>query len=698
LGGGITFALALLVWASPQGLTRLEHTVLDAQIRLRGERAVGPNITLVLVDEKSLKEAGRWPWSRDRQAQLVGAIAADGAKAIGLDIIYAEPEATPSLAVLNDILSRASADRSVPASFRNLLSRQIARADPDRAFVRGLQQSKNVILATPFFVPAAGALRPEEFPLIPQASTLLRKNEFRLVRRAKSGGELSPYEATAALPPLKQFVDAAAGIGHVYRLPDEDGVTRREYLALKFDEAYYPSFALEVARIALDVPRERMALLLGEGVYLNDVKIPTDQKSRMIIDYVGRELRFPWVSATDVLHGRVARGTFSGRVVLVGTGALGTYDQLTTPFSANFPGVEKNATVVDNIIHGNFLQAGLWSDPVEVAALVLLGLSLTYLLPRLRVLYGTALAGAALLGYAGLSQYLFVSHHLVIPTFAPLLAIVLVFMSTTVLTFVVREKQAKIVQDMFSSYVSPKIVAELIRSPAAARLGGQRKDVTMLFSDLVGFTTFSEGREAEAVVAQLNEYLGAMTDVIFAWNGTLDKFVGDEVVVFWGAPVDQPDHAVLAVGCALDMRRRLAELQAKWKAEGSPVLDHGIGINTGMALIGNIGAEGRKMDYTMIGDQVNLAARFQSLTRTFGHPILLTASTAHRIKPMIGGQQAGTPAGPLGPVLLRCLGPVNVKGKDRTTEAYAITPLEPGMLSRVEESPMGEKRAQAGAA
>jgi adenylate cyclase len=251
---------------------------------------------------------------------------------------------------------------------------------------------------------------------------------------------------------------------------------------------------------------------------------------------------------------------------------------------------------------------------------------------------------------------------------------------------------------MFSSYVSPKIVAELIKSPDAARLGGQRKDVTMLFSDLVGFTTFSEGREAEAVVAQLNEYLGAMTDVIFKWNGTLDKFVGDEIVVFWGAPVDQPDHSVLAVGCALEMRRRLAELQAKWNAEGKPVLDNGIGLNTGTAVIGNIGAEGRKMDYTMIGDQVNLAARFQSLTRTFGHPILLTASTADRIKLLIAGQQVGAVAGMLGPVLLRRLGPVKVKGKDQMTEAYAIAPLEPGTVSRVEDDPPQENRHQAGAA
>jgi len=391
------------------------------------------------------------------------------------------------------------------------------------------------------------------------------------------------------------------------------------------------------------------------------------------------------VSASDVLHGRVAPGTLDRQVVLVGTGALGTYDQLTTPFSANFAGVEKNATIVENILHHHFLNAGLWSDPIEVGAVLLLGLSLTFFLPRLRVLPGTALAGVAFLGYAGAAQYLLMRHDIALPTFAPLLTVSLVFMSTTVLTFVVRERQAKAVQDMFSSYVSPKIVAELIKSPDAARLGGHRKDVTMLFADLVGFTTFSEHRAAEEVVIQLNEYLGAMTEVIFKWNGTLDKFVGDEIVVFWGAPVEQPDHAVLAVGCALEMRHRLAELHAKWNAEGKPVLDNGIGLNTGLAVIGNIGAEGRKMDYTMIGDQVNLAARFQALTRTFGHPILLTASTADRIKPIVAADQAGQQTGPIGPILLRKLGPVKVKGKEHTTDAYAVTALDPGTISRLED-------------
>jgi adenylate cyclase len=194
----------------------------------------------------------------------------------------------------------------------------------------------------------------------------------------------------------------------------------------------------------------------------------------------------------------------------------------------------------------------------------------------------------------------------------------------------------------------------------------------MLFADLVGFTSFSEKRQAEQVVGQLNEYLGAMTEVIFKWNGTLDKFVGDEIVVFWGAPLDQPDHVKLAVQCAVEMRARLAELQERWKAQGKPVLDNGIGLNTGMALVGNIGAEGKKMDYTMIGDQVNLAARFQGLTRTLGHPILLTEHTAVRLEPILTDQQAADFSGDHRRLVLRKVRVVTVKGREEPVVAYTV--------------------------
>ncbi|MGH7216807.1 MAG: adenylate/guanylate cyclase domain-containing protein, partial [Nitrospiraceae bacterium] len=400
--------------------------------------------------------------------------------------------------------------------------------------------------------------------------------------------------------------------------------------------------------------------------------VPTDQKLRMLINYAGRELRFPWVSATDVIHHRIPSDIFRGKAVLVGTAALGTYDQLSTPFSANFSGVEKNATVIENILHERFLTAGLWTGPVEFGLLLVFGFMLTYVLPRARAVHGTCLAAATWIGYAGAVQALFVVKGICLPVVMPTLTIGSVFVVTTVLNYVFKERQAREIHSMFASYVSPRIVQELMKSPSKATLGGQRKELTMLFSDLVGFTTFSEHRPAEEVVDQLNEYLSAMTDVIFRWNGTLDKFVGDEIVVFWGAPLDQPDHAELAVQCALEMQARLMDLKSKWKMEGKPTLENGIGINTGVALVGNIGAEGKKMDYTMIGDQVNLAARFQGLTRILGHPILLTEFTASKLALGLDRGKPDAQWDGLDQIKLRKLQVVTVKGRQAPVEAYTV--------------------------
>jgi adenylate cyclase len=671
LGVAITIGLAFLTWLAPNIVVRLDHTALDVQFRLRGERSPGQEVVLVLVDEKSLKEIGRWPWPRDTQARLVDQIQAGEPTVLGLDIIYAEPEKSDAIREIKSWLAAAQQKEPLSNKVLGLLEARLQALDTDQQFARSLARAGDVVLAMPFFVPESQATDSltDATLTVPEP---LRRSEFMLVKQTKSAQESHPYEAMTLLPPLDAFAQQARGIGHVYRLPDHDGVTRREVLALRHEDAYYPSFALEVARLYLGQTREHMALLLGDGVQLGATLAPTDQKLRMLINYAGRELRFPWVSATDVIHHRVSANLFKGKAILVGTAALGTYDQLSTPFSANFSGVEKNATVIENILHERFLTAGLWTGPVEFGLVLVFGFMLTCILPRVRAAHGTCLAAVTWTGYASAVQTLFVVQGICLPIVMPTLTIGSVFIVTTVLNYVFKERQAREIHSMFASYVSPRIVQELMKSPSKATLGGQRKELTMLFSDLVGFTTFSEHRPAEAVVDQLNEYLSAMTDVIFRWNGTLDKFVGDEIVVFWGAPLDQPDHAELAVQCALEMQARLIDLQSRWKTQGKPILENGIGINTGVALVGNIGAEGKKMDYTMIGDQVNLAARFQGLTRTLGYPILLTEFTASKLAsgPDRGKAEAQRPG--LEQIQLRKLQVVAVKGRQAPVGAYTV--------------------------
>lgn len=668
VGVCVTVLLAIIAWFDPAVLVRFDDAALDAQFRVRGERDPGQEIVLVLFDEKSLTEVGRWPWSRDLQARLLDRLTAAAPKVIGLDVIYAETEAVGAGYRLKPLLQNLQDRGLLSPESMAVLGPQLNVEPPDHQLAVSIGSAGNVVLAVPFFVPERNASAGES-GVSRSDSKWLSGREFMVVRQAGVQDGFRPYVAATTLAPIHALAKSAKALGHVYRLPDHDGVTRREVLALDYGGNYYPSFALEIARLYLDVPREHMALSLGEGVLVGSWLFSTDQKLRAVINYAGRDRRFPWVSATDVLHDRVAPEVLRGKAVLVGTAALGTYDQLSTPFSANYPGVEKNATVVENILHQGFLTGGYWRGVMELMLVLGFGLLCAILLPRFRAIHGMVFALVFVGSYLGIAQYLFSVMRISLPLVMPLVTIGTVFSGTTVLSYALRERQAREVRAMFASYVSPKIVQELMTAPSKARLGGERKELTMLFADLVGFTSFSEKRPAEEVVAQLNEYLGAMTEVIFKWSGTLDKFVGDEIVVFWGAPLDQPDHVELGVRCALEMRHRLKALQDRWIRQGKPVLENGIGINTGTVVVGNIGAEGKKMDYTVIGDHVNLAARFQGLTRTLGHSILLTEYTAARLEGVLAlrnKQRQGT--------LLRLskVQVVSVRGRNESVAAYTV--------------------------
>jgi adenylate cyclase len=687
LAGSITLTVGLLALIEPDLLVapfrRIESATIDFRFRVfRGPRPATPSIAVVVVDEPSIKEIGRWPWSRAVQARLVEGIAKRGAKVIGLDVIYSEPEVTELKRDLQEIRAGAQA-AGAPRAVQGLLDQKLMESDTDAKFEQQVRKAGNVVLALPLVVPVSDSCQ----PVVSAPPKYITSTLFMMVKQVSSGAALEPQCATSAVPPLRQFAAAAASLGHVYTIPDRDGVTRYEYLAVRYgdDRDYYPSLGLEVARIYLDVPRDHMSLTLGEGVRLGKVLIPTDQKARMLINHVGKEQSFRYVSATDVIHGRVEPDVFAGKAVFVGTAALGTYDQKTTPFSANFPGVEKNATVAENIITQQFLEQSVYDKPIDLLLILFFGFGLGVYLPKMRALPGATLAAVALFGYVAVAHYMFVYQGLLLAVVYPLFTILLVFVAVTVLRFMTEEKQAKEVRAMFSSYVSPRIVEELIKDPTKAKLGGQRKELTMLFSDVKGFTTLCEQHPPEQVVPLLNEYLTAMTEVVFHWNGTLDKFIGDAVVAFWGAPIDQPNHVELALKCALHMRRRLGELQEGWKAHGMPLLDNGIGINTGDALVGNIGAEGKKMDYTMIGDHVNLAARAEGLTRKFGVSVVITENTAERLKGLLDRTQVRDTLGRVGRVDLRRLAIVKVKGKAKPVGIYALTSRAHGEQSVVTE-------------
>ncbi len=646
----------LLVVKDPVFFQELELKTLDLRFIMRGQEKPPGNVIIVAIDEKSVQTWGRWPPPRAKMAALLESISEQSPRVILFDIIFSEKELSTSGTDLEE-------DELTPG---------------DQAFQAAIENAGNVVI--PFALDVlTGYQESSEFSA--EISDAVIFSAYEKVEKPLPGA-IPPPEASAALAPLAPFADAAAALGHVYILPDRDGILRREMVAVKFGADYYPPMTLQAARLYLGLSGMEMELRRGEGVLMGKTLIPTDEWGRMLVDYFGKEKTYDYHSAMDVVDGRVDPKLFEDKVVIIGASALATADSKLTPFSKNMMGFEKNATVIENVITNRFIQRSEKNmERINLGLILFYGLILWIVMPRFRAV-GGAVVGTTLFGvHIGVALILFARNRIWIDVVYPAGSVLSTYIVYTGFQYFTEEKKAREIRKMFQSYVSPRVVSEMIKRPELARLGGYKQEVTVLFSDVRGFTVFCEKRKDRPgeVVEILNEYLGAMTEVVFQWEGTLDKFVGDAVMVFWGAPLPQEDHARRAVGCAWDMLRRLAELQAKWASEGKEPLDIGIGINTGEAIVGNIGADGKKMDYTVIGDAVNLAARVESLTRKYEASIIITDYTYKHLRNGTGNGNGQPPSDPMeitqekDPFLIGKLDEVKVKGKEELVPIYGLT-------------------------
>jgi len=622
--GAVCTSLFLLLhlWSPRFIEENIESAFLDYRFKIRNllkPPAVPESIMIVEVDEKSLERYGRWPWRRTLQARLISTLMTGGPAVLAVDIFYPERESTRADAALVSALSPAYG---------------------------------KIVLASGFDLePETGQETPGY--LFDNAITSI-KDQSRL----KTVVTVTKWKKS--IPSLS----ANTALGHVFSPADMDGKLRWESLYVKYGDELYPSLSLITAAYSIGKDVTALTVHAGRGVQLGDTFIPSDASGRMRINYLGPERTFHSVSAADVLSGLVPLSVLQNKIVFLGTSAISTFDFAVTPFSARMPGVEKNATVFATILEKNFIH----DVPVSVASLIILftGLALTGLFTRYQASRVIGAAAFLMIAYVVVNQYLFSYQGLYLNFVYPFFNLVLIAGFSGSFKYLTEERRAHELKAMFSRYVSPKIVEQLIAHPEMAKLGGYRKEVTVMFSDVRDFTTFSEHRQPEEVVAHLNEYLHEMTNIIFRWDGTLDKFVGDEIMAFWGAPLDQPNHAELAVKCALNMSNRLDLLQKKWREEGKAPLDIGIGLNTGSVLIGNIGSADKKMDFTIIGDHVNLGARVETLTRKYDSRILITQFTMAKIEHLI---KEGT----LWRVDMKEIDAVTVKGKDVSVKIFSIS-------------------------
>src|SRR4030042_919011 len=569
----VTLLFGILMWIRfPPGEV-LENKLYDYRFKIRGAIKPSEHIVIAAIDEKSIGRFGRWPWSRDKIAQLVKRLSEGGAaELIVLDIILSEHEK-------HDLM-------------------------------------------------------------------------------------------------LGHAIREAMGLGHINMFPDGDGTLRWEAMALEFDGHFFPSIDLLTASIYLGIPHEKMILKATAGIELGEKRyIPTDRFGRSLIHYYGPNYTFPHLSIVDILEGTIKPDFFRGKIVLVGATAVGIYDLRVTPFSAAMPGIEKHANIISSLLDNRIMRKATFHT--DLILLFLSGLLFTISAVLVKALGTSVITGLFLALISCTGYLLFALQNLWVNMAYPLNNVLLIFISMTGYNYVIEERYARKIRSMFSNYATERVVNALIKNPGMTKLGGEKREITVLFSDIRGFTTFSEKHTPEEVVAMLNEYLGEMTDIIFRWDGTLDKFVGDEIVAFWGAPISQENHAELAVKCALNMVKRLKELQLKWKSEGKTPLDSGIGINTGEVLVGNIGAEGKKMDYTVIGDHVNLGARVEGLTRKYDARILITEFTLAKIREALKNES-------IYKLRIEGLEKVIVKGKEKPVEVYKLEEGEESVITECE--------------
>lgn len=632
------------VWQIPF-VSALDAYLYDARLRLTMPKTLDERIVIVDIDEKSLAEVGRWPWGRNVLAELVRRLTDDYQVAVvGFDVVFAEPDESSGLKVLEalgrqQLKNEPSYQRSLAAVRRSL--------DYDQLFAETLR-GRPVVLGYYFSgleqAQQTGALPPPVFP----AATLAGRR-IPLVSWLGYG---------ANLPLLQQ---AAAAGGHFNPLVDVDGSARRVPLVVEFQGQYYEALALAVLRTLLGRSEVRPCLPDEKtGIEWLDVisergslRIPVDEHATALIPYRGYERSFPYISAVDVLHGRVATEQLAGRIVLVGTTAPGLMDLRSTPVGAAFPGVEAHANLIAGMLSGTVKDMPGYVRGLDVLQLLLFGGMLTILLPLLSPLRASLLTMLTLAACLGLNLLLWQSANLVLPLAASILAILLLYGLNMSWGYFVESRSKRQFTELFGQYVPPELVDEMARNPGSYSMEGRNEQLTVLFADIRSFTRISEGMEPRELSRLMNVYFGAMTEVIRQQRGTLDKYIGDAIMAFWGAPVSDPENARHAVLTALTMQRQLHALAEPFKAQGWPVLRAGIGINSGAMTVGDMGSPVRKA-YTVMGDAVNLASRLEGITKDYGVEIIVGEATQAQI----------------GDIAFRELDRVQVVGKDMAIAIY----------------------------
>lgn len=623
IAAGITLAVLGLAVSFPNLFQLLSAKWNDVYFRIRGPIPTQNQVVLVTVDEKSISALGRWPWPRTTIASLVEKLTGYGVKAVGFDITFSETS--------KEDAALASALKKSPATFLGYF------------FYTTEEEMVHANLTSQEIEENDQTILPSRLNLTSKKLESSGKKVF--------GAQTNVRQIASSLPSDRQ------GFFNVF--PDDDGMIRRLPLALFYKGSAYPSLSLQLASFAKDfspIPIFKEEGVL-DGLAVADVKVPLNPRGEFFINYRGPAQTFPHISITDVLQGTAAPEALKDKIVLIGATAIGIFDLRVTPMDSNFPGVEVQANVIDNILAGDFLTTGPAWRMASFLLVIGVGLFFGLAIPFFRPLTSFFIFCGVFFGLVLTGYFLFARELILLDNFQPTLNCVLVYSGITIYRFFTEERERRKIKRTFQHYMSPAVIKQLLDNPSLLKLGGERKELTVLFSDIRDFTPKSEKLPPEKVVQLLNDYFNVMTEVVFKYDGTIDKFIGDAIMVIYGAPIFHEDHALRASLTAIEMIQELKKYKEEWcKKYSLDDFQIGIGLNTGPMAVGNMGSE-KRLSYTAIGDSVNLASRLESLTKEYKIPIIISDAHYQAVKYHCEAKE---------------LGQVQVKGKKEKTLIYEL--------------------------
>lgn len=596
-------------------VTKLELWSYDTRLNMTMPNSLDERIVIVDIDEKSLKQQGHWPWSRNKLAHLVDRLFDDyQVRVLGMDAVFAEPDLSSGLQGMQTIQSEHfSQDQGLRAAIEKLSP----SLDYDQLFANSLKNRK-VVLAYVFLQEGEAKVGALPAPVLPAA--YFKEQPVSLM-------QASGY--TANLANLQAQAYAA---GYFNASPDQDGISRRLPMLVQYHDQVYEAFASAIARAANEAADDRStkpALAVyadAEQLRIGKNRIPVNDDMAALIPYRGAQGSFRYVSATDVMSNKVDKATLKNKIVLLGTTAAGLMDLRATPMQNVYPGVEVHANMVAGILDGNIKQNPAYNQGIEFILLLLVGSLLAFSLPNLSPSAATLLTALCLGLLLGLNWLTWQAGNLALPLAALLVTISTLYLFNMAYGFFFESRLKRQLGRLFGLYIPPELVDEMAQNPNSYSLASQSRHMTVLFTDVRDFTSIAEGMAPEQLSLLMTRFLSPMTQAIHQHRGTIDKYMGDAIMAFWGAPVVDNQHAIHAVQAALAMTDALANLQDDFAAQGWPAIRIGIGLNSGDMVVGNMGSTFR-MAYTVLGDAVNLGSRLEALTKYYAVSIIVSEDT-----------------------------------------------------------------------